>query len=204
MKSFAILALSAVALAAPLQKRAEPVYVTHVEEVYETVFTTTTVYVDPTDAPKNTLGAFYEEAPAPVTSSSVAAPVKSEAPVAKPQVAAPVASPSPAPYVAPAPVEPAPAPAPSSKAPEPAYVAPAVPSPAPAAPVAPAAPAAPAPQYSAPAAPAASPASGGGYSSGGKGDHTGDLTYYDVEVGLGSCGTTATTARMSSLCRSST
>ena len=187
MKSFAILGLSALALAAPLQKRADPVYVTDVVEVFETVYTTTTVYVDPTDTPKNTVGAFYEQPPAPVsTSSSVAAPakpVKSEAPAPAPQaaapVASPVASPSSAPYVAPAPMEPAPAPAPvvPSKAPEPAYIAP---SPSPVAP---------APQSAAPAA----PASGGGYSSGGgKGDHTGDMTYYDVEVGMGSCGTTAT------------
>jgi hypothetical protein len=185
MKSFALFALSAVALAAPILEKRSTVYTTVVEEVFETVFTTTTVWLEPTDEPRSSIGAFYEVAPASITpTSSVAAPIKTEAPAAAPQVVAPVIA---APYVAPVPVVAAPAPAATTKAPEPAYVAPAPP-----AYIAPSTPAyvAPVAPVSSPASPAA-PASGGYSGGGGKGDHTGDMTYYDVAVGLGSCGTSA-------------
>jgi hypothetical protein len=182
MKSFAFLALSAVALAAPLlERRAQTVYETIVEEVFETTTTTTTIYVDPTDLPSSVIGAFYENqpasAPAPVpTTSTTSAPAYTAPPAAAPKVEAPVAAPSAAPYVAPVVAAPEVKPAPSVAA-------------------APTVPAAPPAAYTPPAAsiPAAAPSTGGSYSGGGgKGDHTGDMTYYDVEVGLGSCGTTAT------------
>ena len=49
-------------LAAPLlERRAQPVYETIIEEVFETVTTTTTIYVDPTDLPSSVIGAFYED-----------------------------------------------------------------------------------------------------------------------------------------------
>jgi hypothetical protein len=187
MKSFAILALSAAALAVPLNRR-DFVYETVVEEVYETVYTTTTVWVDPT--PTASVAAFYEQhksLSSVATSSAAPAAAPEIAPIAP--IAAPVASSSVAPYIAPAapatPVVPtttvvpttlvasttptvvAPAPSP------PTYVPPAVATTTPAA---------------APSVPAAAPSTP---SSGGQGDHTGDITYYDVSVGTGSCGTTA-------------
>jgi hypothetical protein len=178
MKSFTFLALSAVALAAPLREKRDVVYTTVIEEVFETVYTTTTVYVDPTDLPSSVIGAFYEDrpasAPAPVpTTSRTAAPAYTAPAAAAPKVEAPSTAPSAAPYVAP-PAAAVPEVKPSTSvapAQQPAYAAPVASTSA--------------------ATPAAS--TGGGYSGGGgKGDNVGDMTYYDVEVGLGSCGTTAT------------
>lgn len=169
MKSFTILALSAASLAAPLMEKRDTVHTTVMEQVWETVYTTTTVWIDPTDIPTMNIGAFYEHPQAPTTTST---PPAYTAPAAesKPQTAAPVAAQSAPAYVAPAYV----APSPAATTMTPAYVAPVA--------------------SAAPAAPASSPASSSGSYSGsssGSGDHTGDMTYYDVTVGLGSCGTTA-------------
>jgi hypothetical protein len=184
MKNFAILALSAIAIAAPLEKR-DTVFETVVEEVYETVYSTTTVWVDPTPAPSSaSVAAFYEQHKSLSSLSSVipfsAAPVAAVyAPSAAPAVPSivPIVS-SAAPYVPP------PAPT-TSAAPAPAAAAPTAVAPSLSTYVAPANPA---PSAAAPAS--AAPASASG-SSGGQGDHTGDITYYDVSVGTGSCGTTA-------------
>lgn len=140
MKTAAISSLlfAGLALAVPAVKHQKRAQVTDV--VVETVWTTTTVYVDPTPKAAN-----FVEQPK-VTPASIAA-VASAAPAA-PSAAAP----APAPAVA----SPAPAPAPAVAAP--AVVAPA------------------------PVVAAAVPASGSGPSG------TGQATWYDVSVGLGSCG----------------
>lgn len=195
-----IFALSAFALvqltvAAPVNQKRDVVWETVVEEVWETVYTTTTVWfgingeqaVATSSAAASSVGGFYEHpqssilytvisSAAPEAVAYTAAPVVAAAPVVS-SAPAPVVSSAVAPYVAP--------PAPTTTA---APVAPAPVSPAPVATTTPVA-VAPAPSvYSAPALSpsAAAPASGGS-----TGTHTGDITYYDVSVGTGSCGTTA-------------
>jgi hypothetical protein len=165
-------ALASLVAAAPVNNKRDIVYSTTTEEVWETIWTTTTLWVDPsataTTSSVGSVGGFYEEhstetytTPAVVTTSSVS----TAAPVVQ---AAPVTTSSTSVYVAPAPTSTyvAPAPAPTTTTTN-AYVAPT--------PV--------------PVASATPSAASGGGSSGTVGDHTGDITYYSVEVGAGSCGT---------------
>lgn len=163
MKTNGIVALSALAAivaAVPLNnKRQDGAYSTTTDIIVETVWTTTTVWVDPTATPTQSVGGFFESYSQP-SSTSVA----------------PVATP-----VAPSSNSPAPAP-PASTSTTSTYVPPPVPAPTTSTtPVAqPATSAAPA----APAAPTAASSSG----SSGQGQYSGDITYYDVSVGTGSCG----------------
>ncbi|KIW05142.1 uncharacterized protein PV09_03693 [Verruconis gallopava] len=171
MKSFAIFALSATALAAPAYHKRDYVYDTVIESVYETVYTTTTLWVDPTQTPVSSAAAFYEQPQAAPTSSSAAPAVAVNTPAAaaaaqvQPEQASQVTTS--AVYVAPTE-----APAQTSTTSAAAVVS---------------------QQTYVPQAPATTTTASTqtGTSSGGGAMHTGDMTYYDVSVGTGSCGTTA-------------
>jgi hypothetical protein len=171
MKTNSILAVSSLALATLVSavpvvqnNKRDIFYTTTTEEVYETIWTTTTIWVDPTAAATSSpLAGFYE---LPTSSSVASAVVPTSSPA--PAVVAPSSTPAPA-------VQ-----APVAEPTTPAYVAPVAAAPSP--PVAP---------QAQPAAPAASaPASSGGSSSSSSatGSHVGDLTNYDVSVGQTSCG----------------
>ena len=156
MKS--LIMFAALAAAAPLANfKRDVVFSTTTMEVVETLFSTTTVYVQPS-AIADLGGAFDETYPSSAAAATTAAPV---APLPTPPAAA-------APAVTAAP----------AVAAAPAVQAPAAPAPVVPAPAAPA-PAAPAPVTPAPAPAVVAPQSGA---------KSGDLTYYDVSVGLGSCG----------------
>jgi hypothetical protein len=168
-------ALAGLVAAAPVEQKRDIVYSTFTEEVWETLWSTTTVWVDPTatSVPGSVAGGFFEDPSS--YASTTPTTTSSKAPVATSSVqaaAVPVSSfTSTSVYVAP--------PAPTSTS---VYVAPApTPTTTTAAPVVAASPAAAAPAV------ASSPASSGSSSST-TGTFTGDITYYSVEVGEGSCG----------------
>jgi hypothetical protein len=151
----ALLVAGSYAMPAALHKRA-----TFTVDEVVTVWTTTTVFVDPTDAP----AAFAElSSSSSVVSSSIFSSKPSSSSAATSSAAAApavVTTPAAAPVVTPAPVVAAvttPAPAPAPVVPAPAAV---VPAPAPVVP-----------------APVSGLVSG-----------TGDLTYYELSAGLTSCG----------------
>lgn len=210
-------AFAALAAAVPMAKR-DIVWVTQTEEAVVTVPVTTTVWVDPTDAPKHyghqhshkkqtkTIQSTVIVRPSPPAASSEAAPSSYEAPSASSAPVAPASSSeeSSSVYVAPAPSSTYVAPTTSSVYVAPTtssvyvapttstsvYVAPTTSSVyvAPSTYEAPASTSAAAPAYS-----SASSSSGSGVSSGlgaSGTSYTGDLTYF--AVGLGACGETST------------
>lgn len=159
----ALSALAAIAAAVPLNNKRQEAYSITTDIVVETVWTTTTVWVEPTadSAPAQSVGGFFE---------SYSQPPPSSTPVA---VTPSVQSPAPPP------------PAPTSTSSTSTYVPP---PPAPTTTTTPApAPQQPTPTYAAPPA-ATTAASSGSSSSSGQGQYSGDITYYDVSVGAGSCG----------------
>lgn len=198
MKNAAILAASFAMAhlvgAVPVNKR-DVVYTTTTEEVWETFWSTTTIWVDPlasAAAPSSSSpGGFFEVQSSTPSVASAVVPTSSSAPVSSApaysavaaQIAPVSSAPAPSPtstsvYVAPyvAPVV-----STTSTTPVPTYVAP-TPTPAPVTPTSVYVP----PAVVSSAAPAAvSAASSSGSTTG---DFTGDMTYYDVSVGLGSCG----------------
>jgi hypothetical protein len=179
-------AMAALVSAAPVNNKRDLYYSTTTEEVWETVWSTTTIWVDPTEiavARPTSVGGFYE-----VTSNSARfrAPTSSASSSTSSYnapVAAVISSTSTAPASTSTSVYVAPAPTSTSVAP---YVAPVVPTTtvAPVAPTSTPVYVAPAPVSTAPAPVLAST------SSSTTGTHTGDMTYYDVSVGLTSCGLT--------------
>lgn len=190
MKTASIIAVSSFALAglvgaAPLINAQNDyiVYTTTTEEVWETTWTTTTIWIDdivPTGTAKTTSVPAFYEAPKQYGSSTTLS--TSTTSIVSPEVAAPVAastpktSPTPSPSTT-TPVYVAPTPTTTS-----VYVAPTTEAPAV---VVPTTTAAPVTTTTAAAQSAAAPAAKAGS---GTGANTGDMTYYDVEVGLGSCG----------------
>jgi hypothetical protein len=205
MKNTAILAAS-VAMAGlvgavPLNNKRDIVYSTTTEVVWETFVSTTTVWVHPAvDIAEPTFspaGSFFQVQSSTISSSTSATSTWSYG--APPIAAAPESFP-PAPsstsisvYAAPSTyVEPTPAPTPTST-----YIAPA-PAPTTSTPAAAASAPAPPAVASAPAPPAPAPpavASAAVSNSGTTGTFTGDMTYYDVSVGLGSCGVSGTNSQ---------
>lgn len=190
-------AMAALVGAAPVNNKRDLVYSTTTEEIWETVWSTTTFWVEPgknaAAASPTSVGGFYQattssapySAPASSTSSSISSSIipststsistssytTRAAPVVPSSTSTAPTSTSTSVYVTPtpistyvAPVAPTTTPTPTSTS---VYVAPAVVSTATAA-----------------AAPVASTASTA------TGTHTGDMTYYDVSVGLTSCGET--------------
>jgi len=184
MKNTAILAASfamaALVSAVPLNNnKRDIVWSTTTEEVWQTLWSTTTLWVDPAAAAaaptSSPAGGFYEvQGSSPSSSTSTASTSAYSDPpvaVAPASVAPPPSSTWTSVYAAPSTsVDPTPTPPPTST-----YVAPA-----------------PAPTSSSMAAAAAAPAPVADSSSGTTGStagaNTGDMTYYDVAVGLGSCG----------------
>lgn len=182
MKTAGIIAVSSFALArlvgaAPIVNRQlDVVYSTTTEEVWETTWTTTTIWVDPevpaATATTTSVAAFYEQ-PVLSTSTSSTSTTTSVA-VSTANVVAPVATSTPqaspttttAVYVAP------------TSTTTSVYVAPVTTTQAAAAVAV----------QSTTAVPVPTTTSSSTTYSSGTGDHTGDMTYYDVTVGLGSCG----------------
>lgn len=155
----ALSALAAIAAAIPLNKRQEA-YSTTTDIVVETVWTTTTVWVEPTadSAPSQSVGGFFESYSQP-SASSVPAVVTPSVQSPAPQPPATTSTSSTSTYVPP--------PAPTTTTTQ----APDVQQPA-----------------TTSAAPAAATSAASYGSSSGQGQYSGDATYYDVSVGLGSCG----------------
>lgn len=157
-------ALTAIAAAVPLNNKRQDPYVSIVTDiVVETVWTTTTVWVPPSATPisQQSIGGFFESYSLPASSSAAPPTVvtSTSTPAPPPPPATTSTTPAPNTYTPP------PAPATTTQAPAPATSAPAA--------------AAPAPAQSSAASSS---------SSSGQGQYSGDITYYDVSVGLGSCG----------------
>ena len=168
MKQNIIIVLSAVfavlAAAVPLNKRQDAPFSTTTEVVIDTIWTTTTIWVPPSvpSAYNNNNNGNNDIVP----SSSSQAPSSSASPPWPPAV--PTTSSM---YVPPV------TPVNNPPAPTSTYVPPVTTT------------AAPAPANPTPAAPAPQPNNGYGSSSSSQGQYTGDITYYDISVGLTSCGT---------------
>jgi len=206
MKNTAILAISSFALAhlvgaAPVNNKRDVVYTTTTEEVWETQWSTTTLWVDPTGAPSSDspksafVGGFFEQhsssgkpvnaLAAPTSTSSVAAssPELKSVPttsattssIVVPSAEIPTSSPT-LPTSSPHVELPSTTAAPATTS--------AAPIPSPVAQIATSVPAV--------AVPSAAPVASSG---GGGGTHTGDITYYDIEVGLTSCGLTGSNSQ---------
>jgi hypothetical protein len=190
-------ALFALAAAVPMQQhqhhKRDYFWVTKIEEVIVTVPVTETVWIAAGAATPTSSAVQYHAPPPAQTSAAAAAPVQNNKPYVPP-------SPSSAEVVA-APVttsqQVAPAPQPTTSA----YVPPPAPQPTTAAPAvapAPTTSAAPAPApatssvYVAPQAAPSAASSSGGSGAGGMAapgtSYTGDATYTDFSIGLGSCG----------------
>ena len=168
-----VAAVSAAAVPARNKRQDTIYYSTTTDIITDVVWTTTTVWVQPSASAQQQIGGFFESYSQSTLSSVTAAPVAVNAPDV---VNAPAA----------------PAPSTSTTSTTSAAAVPAVDPPAPSPTTTTTSADPPAPS---PAAPTASPAATTSSSSGGQGQYIGDMTYYDVSVGLGSCGTQGTNSQ---------
>jgi hypothetical protein len=188
-------AMAALVGAAPVNNKRDMVYSTTTEEVWETVWSTTTIWVDPTEttaASFTSVGGFYEVKSSSTPSSAPASSTRSSSTFSSYSTPAAIVVPSSTPAAPVVPSSTSTAPSSTSTS---TYVAPTPTStyvaPAPtttAAPTSTSVYVAPAPASTAKAA--AAPVVAASTGSTATGTSTGDMTYYDVSVGLTSCGLT--------------
>ena len=172
-----VAAVSAAAVPARNKRQDTIYYSTTTDIITDVVWTTTTVWVQPSASAQQQIGGFFESYSQSSLSSVTASPVAVNAPdvVNTPAAPAPSSSTASTTSAVAVPVDDPAAPSPTTSS---TSVDPPVPSPA-------------APT----ASPAATTGSSSGSSSGGQGQYSGDMTYYDVSVGLGSCGTSGSNSQ---------